>query len=136
MFRPSHVVATDDGTIFVADAATKRVQMFDSGGTYLKALGREGQGPGGFAALSGMTIAGDLLVIHDRSNNRFSTWTPPEKQWPSATASSSRSGADACAWFALSRRHEAPRESRQRKKPRGSRGSAVAQTVQRVAEVL
>ncbi len=75
LFRPSHMVAADDGTIFIADAAAKRVQMFDSGGTYLKTLGREGQGPGEFASLSGMTIAGDLLVIDDRSNNRFSTWT-------------------------------------------------------------
>lgn len=75
VFRPTVVVATETGTIFVADFAMKRVQMYDRNGRHLKTLGKEGQGPGEFASLTSMTVAGDLLVIDDSRNDRFSTWT-------------------------------------------------------------
>ena len=74
-FQPTDVVATDDGTVFIADWGLKRIQMFDRDGRHLKTLGKAGQGPGEFSSLSGMTIAGDLLIVQDRSNGRFSTWT-------------------------------------------------------------
>jgi len=75
VFRPAYVVGTEDGTIFVADVAMNRVQMYGRDGHYLRTLGQEGQGPAEFASLSAMTIAGDLLVIDDRNNDRFSAWT-------------------------------------------------------------
>jgi hypothetical protein len=75
VFRPSRVVGTADGTIFVADSAENRIQVYDRNGAFIRTLGREGQGPGEFGNLWGMTIAGDLLVVDDNRNNRFSTWT-------------------------------------------------------------
>jgi len=75
VFRPSLVVASKAGDIFVADAAMNRIQMYGPGGEHLKTLGREGQGPGEFQWLWGMTIAGEYLVVDDRTNQRFSVWT-------------------------------------------------------------
>ncbi|MGD8815727.1 MAG: 6-bladed beta-propeller [Acidobacteriota bacterium] len=74
VFQPTDIVATDDGMIFIADFSMNRVQMYDRDGRYLRTLGREGQGPGEFEWIWGMTVAGDMLVVDDRGNARFSTW--------------------------------------------------------------
>jgi hypothetical protein len=74
-FEPRHEVAGVDGTIFVADSAMTRVQMYGPDGRYLRTLGNEGQGPGEFARLGSLTIAGDLLLIDDPANDRWSVWT-------------------------------------------------------------
>ena len=75
VFDPSRIVASPAGSIFVSDVAMNHIQMYGPDGEYLKTLGREGQGPGEFQWLWGMTIAGDHLVVDDRGNNRFSMWT-------------------------------------------------------------
>ena len=74
-YRPSSVVAADSGTIYVADNGNKRIQVFGPDGAYIRALGREGQGPGEFASLWRMTIAGDSLVVYDNMMRRISVWT-------------------------------------------------------------
>lgn len=74
VFRPTFVVAGEDGTIFVFDGAVNHVQAYDREGRYLRTLGHEGQGPGEFSNVWGMTIAGERLVVDDRGNDRFSAW--------------------------------------------------------------
>jgi hypothetical protein len=75
LYEPGRIVATADGTIFVADNSAVDVKVFDADGNYLKTLGQEGQGPAEFGRVSNMTIAGDRLVIFDSRNRRFSLWT-------------------------------------------------------------
>jgi len=54
-----------DGTIAVADAASYNVRLFDSRGTHLRTIGRQGDGPGEFSGgVGGVTqIEGDLLAV-------------------------------------------------------------------------
>ncbi len=55
--------------------AVSDIKMFAPDGTYLKTLGKEGQGPGEFGRMGTMTLAGEHLVINDSRNGRFSVWT-------------------------------------------------------------
>lgn len=75
VFQPGPIAAADDGTMFVADFATTRVQMYDNDGRFVRSLGSEGQGPGELASISSMTIAGGMLVIDDSRGGRWSLWT-------------------------------------------------------------
>lgn len=75
LFEPVLVAGTADGTMFVADSAMSRVQMYGPDGAFIRSLGRGGQGPGELDGFQSMTIAGDLLVIGDDGNQRFSTWS-------------------------------------------------------------
>ncbi len=75
LYEPRSVVASEVGNIFVADGGAQDIKMFGPNGQYLKTLGKEGQGPGEFASISSLTIAGDVLVVNDTRNRRFSVWT-------------------------------------------------------------
>lgn len=75
IYEPTGVVAAPDGTIFIGDRSSNQIKMFDADGRYVKSLGNEGQGPGEFSSLSGMTIAGNHLLVRDSRNRRFSVWT-------------------------------------------------------------
>src|SRR5512135_3755384 len=45
--------------IYVADAGSHRVLVFDFGGEFLRAIGRKGQGPGEFARPTGIGLVED-----------------------------------------------------------------------------
>ena len=73
---PSDVVVADNGDIFVADghgdATNNRVVKFRSDGTFVKAWGRTGYGPGEFRTLHAIAIdARGRVFVGDRSNNRI-----------------------------------------------------------------
>jgi len=87
---PSDVVVADNGDIFIADGhgdnTNNRVVKFNSSGTFIKAWGRTGYGPGEFRTLHAIAIdARGRVFVGDRSNNRIqlfdqegahlSTWT-------------------------------------------------------------
>jgi hypothetical protein len=56
-------VRLTDGTIVVADGATRQLRYFDGRAQFLRAVGRAGQGPGEFQTLDMLTrLAGDTLV--------------------------------------------------------------------------
>lgn len=66
-----------DGRIVVADAAARRLLLFDSAGRFVRPLGRSGQGPGEFRNLGEVTvIPGDSLTTFDASLRRLSVWHP------------------------------------------------------------
>lgn len=75
LYEPRDIAVSADGDIFVADAGTQDIKMFDAAGAYQRTLGKEGQGPAEFGSISGITIAGDHLVVNDSRNGRFSIWT-------------------------------------------------------------
>lgn len=55
-----------DGRIAVADRQAHTVRIFDSDGTYLRSVGRSGQGPGEYGSIEGLyRITGDSLLVVD-----------------------------------------------------------------------
>ena len=87
---PADVVVAEDGSIFVADGhyrnGNNRVVKFASDGTFIKAWGKSGYGPGEFHVLHALAFdARGRLFVADRENNRvqifdqegthLATWT-------------------------------------------------------------
>jgi hypothetical protein len=73
---PSDVVVADNGDIFVADGhgddTNNRIVKYSSDGTFIKAWGKTGYGPGEFRTLHALAIdARGRLFVADRSNNRI-----------------------------------------------------------------
>ena len=73
--RTIRVAPGEDGTIFVVDTSNQRVQVFDREGSYVRTLGRSGQGPGEFSFPMAVAVAGDHLFISDSNSSRLSKWT-------------------------------------------------------------
>ena len=71
LFRINAAVVLPNDRIAVANGGTQQVLFFDTGGRYIGAAGRRGQGPDEFAALTGLWIIGDSLLTFDPGNNRF-----------------------------------------------------------------
>jgi hypothetical protein len=62
-----------NGEIVVVNTGSHELRFYDSAGTYLRALGREGKGPGEFGAPWGMwDLAGDTLAVWDFTLRRLS----------------------------------------------------------------
>lgn len=63
--------------IYVADAGSCRILVFDAQGTFLRAVGRKGQGPGEFATPTGLCLTKDGgFAVADRDNNRIQHFGP------------------------------------------------------------
>ena len=72
---PADVVVADNGDFFVADGhgndTNNRVVKFSSDGTFIKAWGKTGYGPGEFRTLHAVALdSRGRLFVGDRSNNR------------------------------------------------------------------
>jgi outer membrane protein assembly factor BamB len=75
------VAVAADGTVFVADALNRRVQVFDANGTFVRQWGRFGKENGQFLEPTDVAVApdGDVYVVDDQRDDiqRFSsegTW--------------------------------------------------------------
>jgi hypothetical protein len=69
-FPQSAFIKVDDqGRFLVCDIGNRRVQVYDRNGTFLRTLGRVGQGPGEYAFPSDVLLgeAGDVYVYSGRS---------------------------------------------------------------------
>lgn len=64
-----------DGLLYVADRERDRIQVFDTTGAWVRALGREGEGPGEFRELYSLAFLGDTLLALDLTNRRLSFLT-------------------------------------------------------------
>ena len=64
------------GRVFVADGQALQIRMFLASGTFTRALGRSGQGPGEFGALYSLGFMGDSLLALDSRNARISLFSP------------------------------------------------------------
>ena len=73
LFRAISGLRTSRGEIVVANAGSLELRFYDLEGTYLRAAGREGGGPGEFADMGEIWRFGpDSLVRSDFGNNRLS----------------------------------------------------------------
>jgi hypothetical protein len=66
-----------DGSVVVANSGTYELRFYSAGGTFVRAVGRQGQGPGEFAHIDGLCrIDGDSLLVWDSSQRRVSIFAP------------------------------------------------------------
>jgi hypothetical protein len=74
------VLADRKGNIWVLEASTQEIRVFDPTGKHLRNIGRKGQGPGEFIYADGMVMAPDGLIwVHDPKNARFSIFNQEGK---------------------------------------------------------
>jgi hypothetical protein len=66
-------IRRDDGTIVVADGATRELRVFDSTGRFILAKGRRGPGPGEFGAIHRIARCGASELWVD-AGSRISVW--------------------------------------------------------------
>lgn len=72
---PADVAVGADGGVFVLDFSDNNLKIFDAHGTFLKVVGRKGQGPGEFNMPSELAVAGDRLAVWDMGNRRLALLT-------------------------------------------------------------
>jgi hypothetical protein len=69
--RVAGAVRLPNREIAVADGGSKQVRYFGADGTFRRAFGREGAGPGEFRSLGRLIRFGDTLAVHDGRNDRL-----------------------------------------------------------------
>jgi len=72
------------GDIYVSDRQRRRVSVWSRDGTFLRAVGREGSGPGelGRGTLDVLLTAGDTLLVPDVQNRRINRYAPDGTSLP------------------------------------------------------
>ena len=73
-YSPFSMDVDDDDRIYVLDGGLMHIAVFDSQGTFIRKLGKRGQGPGELSNPTAMYVFGDRLVLGDSSLNRMSVW--------------------------------------------------------------
>lgn len=66
-----------DGSIYVLDQLAQQVRVFDREGTYLRSLGRAGQGPGELSRFAtDVLVGGDTAFVPDFAQARINVFPP------------------------------------------------------------
>ena len=68
---PQNLAVDELGNVYVTDLGNMRVQKFSSDGTFLKAWGSSGTGPGQFHSPSGIAVYDDAVFVVDTQLNRI-----------------------------------------------------------------
>jgi len=63
------------GDIYLLDFSDNNIKKFDSGGKFLKVIGRKGQGPGDFSSPVSFDVVKDRIFVWDMGNRRLSALT-------------------------------------------------------------
>lgn len=74
LYQVSRALRLPDGTFVIANSGSSELRYYDSGGTFLYAVGKEGYGPGEFKEIWAMWRHSDTLVIREsRRTSLFSS---------------------------------------------------------------
>lgn len=65
-----------DGSIVVADQGASEIRVFAAAGRFVRALGRQGNGPGEFMSLSDIFIHADSIFAWDSRHGRVTVFDP------------------------------------------------------------
>lgn len=68
------------GRIWVADGLERTLGVFDPDGTFVRSIGRQGEGPGEFSSLYSVAFVGDTVLVLDFGNGRIAELSP-EGEW-------------------------------------------------------
>ena len=68
--NPVDITVGEEGNIYVLDSNDNDIKIFDSSGTFLKSISREGSGPGELKRPWILRIVGDRIVVADANNRR------------------------------------------------------------------
>lgn len=66
-----HVEVDEAGNIYVLDGQARRLMIYDRDGVFLRAIGRQGEGPGEFENPARLVWKGDTLVVWDYQLRRL-----------------------------------------------------------------
>ncbi|MXW83111.1 MAG: 6-bladed beta-propeller, partial [Rhodothermaceae bacterium] len=77
------IVRTDSqGNIYVKDARSADVRVFDANGRYVTTVGKRGEGPGELQEVFGMHVDGDdRVIVADRMSRRLTIFTDMGKSF-------------------------------------------------------
>jgi len=75
LHRVQTALLLPDRRILVANGGTSELRYFDSSGTYLYSVGRDGFGPGEFNRIESVWLARDSLVVFDFGLSRVSVFS-------------------------------------------------------------
>ena len=83
LFYFPEIVRTDSqGNIYVKDALSADVRVFDANGRYVTTVGKRGEGPGELREVFGMHVDGDdRLIVADRMSRRLTIFTDMGKSF-------------------------------------------------------
>jgi hypothetical protein len=77
LFQVRSAVRLSDGRIVVVNAGSRELRFYGPDGTYLMAVGREGDGPGEFREPYDLfRLRGDTLLVYDLKQGRVSVFGP------------------------------------------------------------
>jgi hypothetical protein len=71
LYQPFSFTLGDDGSYYVADRGNHRVVVFDGEGDFVRAFGREGDGPGELRSPLLVEVRGDQVLIFDNRTTIF-----------------------------------------------------------------
>ena len=83
LFYYPEIVRTDSqGNIYVKDATSADVRVFDANGRYVTTVGKRGEGPGELREVFGMHVDGDdRVIVADRMSRRLTIFTDMGKSF-------------------------------------------------------
>ena len=83
LFYYPEIVRTDSqGNIYVKDAKSADVRVFDANGRYVTTVGKRGEGPGELREVFGMHVDGDdRVIVADRMSRRLTIFTDMGKSF-------------------------------------------------------
>lgn len=94
LLNPSEILLADDGHVLTFEQGPGQIRVYGPDGEFLRAIGRNGKGPGEFSA--GMiALRGDTVAVQDPMNQRLSIWN-----WRSGTLLSERRSV-CCVWASM-----------------------------------
>jgi len=77
LFRPTTFIVDQDENIYITDSQDQVIKVFDANGSYIRAIGAKGEGPGEFMSVGDKAFLPDgRLLVMDSRARRTSLFDP------------------------------------------------------------